>query len=247
MKSIIICEGRTDFLFLQYFMRNVNLWEDAGKTYRYNAFFLGNRGFYKNHDEVVIGFSGGSTKIPYAVEQIMKINRNSVYPDEKYDNLVVVTDRDDEFAEQFIIDSVDRIISAYSLQPVFSQNDTWENITFHDTLGQKFHMNFLCLVIPPEENGAIETLLLDSIAINDEYDAMLIRRGNDFVDTVDFEEKYLKKRRYITKAKLNVYLSIRVPEFDFGRLHEIYKTFPWEKHGHIKEALSNLKALESDN
>lgn len=63
---------------------------------------------------------------------------------------------------------------------------------------------------------------------NDEYDAMLIRRGNDFVDIVDFEEKYLKKRRYITKAKLNVYLSIRVPEFDFGRLHEIYKTFPWK-------------------
>lgn len=76
---------------------------------------------------------------------------------------------------------------------------------------------------------------------------MLIRRGNDFVDTVDFEEKYLKKRRYITKAKLNVYLSIRVPEFDFDKLHEIYKTFSWEKHGHIKEALSNLKALESDN
>ena len=59
-------------------------------------------------------------------------------------------------------------------------------------------------------------------------------------------EKYLKKRRYKTKAKLNIYLSIRVPEFDFGRLNEIYKNFPWEQHNHIKTALSKLKNLESD-
>lgn len=75
---------------------------------------------------------------------------------------------------------------------------------------------------------------------------MLIEKGNTFVDTIDTKEKYLKKRRYKTKAKLNIYLSIRVPEFDFGRLHEIYKNFPWEQHNHIKTALSKLKNLESD-
>ena len=64
---------------------------------------------------------------------------------------------------------------------------------------------------------------------------MLIEKGNTFVDTIDTKEKYLKKRRYKTKAKLNIYLSIRVPEFDFGRLHEIYKNFPWEQHNHITE------------
>ena len=75
---------------------------------------------------------------------------------------------------------------------------------------------------------------------------MLIEKGYTFVDTIDTKEKYLKKRRYKTKAKLNIYLSIRVPEFDFGRLHEIYKNFPWEQHNHIKTALSKLKNLESD-
>ena len=75
---------------------------------------------------------------------------------------------------------------------------------------------------------------------------MLIEKGNTFVDTIDTKEKYLKKRRYKTKAKLNIYLSIRVPGFDFGRLHEIYKNFSWEQHNHIKTALSKLKDLESD-
>ena len=75
---------------------------------------------------------------------------------------------------------------------------------------------------------------------------MLIEKGNTFVDTIDTKEKYLKKRRYKTKAKLNIYLSIRVPEFDFGRLHEIYQNFPWEQNNHIKTALSKLKNLESE-
>lgn len=32
MKSILICEGKTDADFLQYYMRKVNLWEDGRAT-----------------------------------------------------------------------------------------------------------------------------------------------------------------------------------------------------------------------
>ena len=71
---------------------------------------------------------------------------------------------------------------------------------------------------------------------------MLIEKGNTFVDTIDTKEKYLKKRRYKTKAKLNIYLSIRVPEFDFGRLHEIYKNFPVLEAG----KKINLKEIDVD-
>lgn len=70
-------------------------------------------------------------------------------------------------------------------------------------------INFKLFVIPFEENGALETFLLNAISQNDEYDKEIINKGNIFVDEIDSEKRYLNRRRYITKAKFDVYFSVR--------------------------------------
>lgn len=57
-------------------------------------------------------------------------------------------------------------------------------------------MELLLLVIPFEDTGAMETFLLNAIANDSAYDAEIIRKGNQFVEEVDKERKYLTKRRY---------------------------------------------------
>ena len=65
-------------------------------------------------------------------------------------------------------------------------------------------MELLLLVIPFEDTGAMETFLLNAIANDSAYDAEIIRKGNQFVEEVDKERKYLTKRRYITKPQIPV-------------------------------------------
>lgn len=52
-------------------------------------------------------------------------------------------------------------------------------------------MELLLLVIPFEDTGAMETFLLNAIANDSAYDTEIIRKGNQFVEEVDKERKYL--------------------------------------------------------
>lgn len=73
------------------------------------------------------------------------------------------------------------------------------------------------------------------------YDAEIIRKGNQFVEEVDKERKYLTKRRYITKSKFDVYFSIRTAAEQFVERQNILKRVPWEQYSQIQEEFQKLK------
>lgn len=102
-------------------------------------------------------------------------------------------------------------------------------------------MELLLLVIPFEDIGAMETFLLNAIANDSAYDAEIIRKGNQFVEEVDKERKYLTKRRYITKSKFDVYFSIRTAAEQFVERQNILKRVPWEQYSQIQEEFHKLK------
>ena len=51
-----------------------------------------------------------------------------------------------------------------------------------------------------------------------------------FVDSIDPEQRYLKKRRYATKAKFDVYFSVRTPIDQFIERRNILKDVRWENY-----------------
>ena len=101
----------------------------------------------------------------------------------------------------------------------------------------------LMLVIPFEETGAMETFLLNAIAEQDEYDKYIINQCNAFVDNVDNQRKYLNKRRYITKAKFDVYFSVRTSAEQFNERRNIIKNVAWEKYPLIQNSFDKLGEL----
>lgn len=177
MKSIILCEGRTDFLFLQHFMINTYSWIDSGRFYsQYKNFLEGNRIFIKDSYELVIGFCGGSSKISNALEKILIVNKNSGLSEKKYDNIIIITDNDDEDASQNILDVTKKKISNYSHGSLDLMRNDWKAATFIDSISQSFKVNFLFLVIPPDNYGALETFILNAIADKNEYDKVIIEK-----------------------------------------------------------------------
>ena len=98
-------------------------------------------------------------------------------------------------------------------------------------------------MIPLSENGAIETVLLDSIAQKDDYDKVIINQSKMFVDNMDPEVRYMKRRRDKLKAWFNIYFSIRVPEDFYKERQRIFNNFPWEKNAYLNKVFCNLSEL----
>ena len=80
MKSIIICEGETDFVFLQHFMKKVNGWNNSKQ--KPNPSFISSvdnsrsRDFIKNADMLTIISCGGCGNIKTVFEEVIRKNQN---------------------------------------------------------------------------------------------------------------------------------------------------------------------------
>lgn len=180
MKSIIICEGPTDFTLLQYYMRKVNNWNEGQKsTFNPKGFENARkRDFVKDGNLLTIICANGCSRMSLLLSKVIELNSLATP-----------------------------------------------------------------LVIPFDENGAIETFLLQTLKKENEYDASVIERGNKFVDEVASEKKYLKHRRDITKSKLDVFFSVRTPAEQFTQRQNILKNIPWEEYENIRECFKELKKL----
>ena len=98
-------------------------------------------------------------------------------------------------------------------------------------------------MIPFEENGSMETFLLNAVGSKDPYDKMIIDQCNQLVERIDPKKKYLTSRRYITKAKFDTYFSIRTPAEQYAERQNILKNIECEQYNHIQTAFQKLGDL----
>ena len=71
----------------------------------------------------------------------------------------------------------------------------------------------------------------------------MIDEINTFVENIDKEERYLRKRRHKTKAKFDVYFSIRTPLDQFVERRNILKSIPWEEYEEIQNSFRKLNQI----
>lgn len=244
MKNAILCEGSTDGILLQYFMRKVYHWEDGNnKVNLFGSKVSWFRTMKKESKRLDIASCKGCSNILSNFHLILEFNYNAT-TGEDYEKIVVVTDRDEIGTEEEFLNSISRMLehNHVNLMGEFKHN-VWCSCEYRTSIGKKRKMEILILVIPFEQTGAMETFLLKSISENDEYDARIIETGNQFVENIDPKKKYLTKRRYITKAKFDVYFSIRTAAEQFVQRQNILKDIEWEKYINIQEEFQKLAEL----
>lgn len=246
MRSIILCEGSTDYVLIQYFLRKAYNWED----FRENTALKTRLGMARilkhsqSGDEVTVAGCRGSGNIVPGFDFILESNNLAGTENERYQNIVIITDRDESETECEFVNEINNVLADKNVTLRSQiQNDAWISCTHLNAHGREIQFRILLLVIPFEETGALETFLLNSIAKNDTYDAKLINECNAFVDTVDTKKRYLNKRRYITKAKFDVYFSIRTPAGQFVERQNVLKGIEWEKYADVQKCFKKLGDL----
>lgn len=224
MKSIILCEGGTDLTLIQYFMEKVNGWKYHSN--RPKLFDLEQQKRFKKENKILeIGATGGCSEIPKCFSKILNSQRIGSSSEERYENIVIITDNDEIGTFDKMKVTLENLFNKYSITVENNiANDSWINCTCENGAQDIINFRVLLLIIPFDEEGALETFLLKAIASNDEYDNGIIEKGNDFVENADSERRYLTKRRYITKAKLDVYFSIRTSVEQFTERQNILKS-----------------------
>lgn len=178
MNSIIICEGLTDCLFIQYYMRNVCHWSD--KSQRKNKIFKWCRELMNDSNSLLLGHNGGSSRLCEAFESVMKSNYYA-QDSEIYHNVVIMTDRDDDQSERNIINDLMFIMNQYKVININEiKSNEWCILELSNNLGEIIKIKLL-LVVPLDTHGAIETVLLDSLSKNDEYDHHIVEKSKEFI------------------------------------------------------------------
>ena len=247
MNNIILCEGSTDYFLLQYYMREAYQWIDD--TSIQNGILKmpkqKSRNLTKNSDILTIMAVGGCSQIENGLRTVL--NKNYFSPpnlSDVYNKIVIVTDRDEVGTEQTFIQTLQQVLSEYNITTTTPiTNNTWFPYSMQNQVGITIDFSILLLMIPFEENGAMETFLLNAIADKDSYDKTIIEQCNQFVDQIDPEKRYLTSRRYITKAKFDTYFSVRTPVEQYTERQSIVKNVKWEEYNHIQTAFQKLGEL----
>lgn len=244
MRSVILCEGSTDFVLLQYYMRKVHGWEYKRND---NVLIKGYKArkcvLKKERSELNIIGCGGCSRIPEGLQFILDSNSLSA-EDEAYDRIVIITDRDEVETESEFETIIATELGKQQIEWKDDiLNDKWIDFHYENGQGDNCNAKLLLLVIPFEDTGAMETFLLDAVGKANPYDAKIISDCNQFVDNVDNQKKYLNKRRYITKAKFDVYFSVRTAAEQFVERQNILKNIPWEDYAEIQNSFKKLDDL----
>lgn len=247
MNKIILCEGSTDYFLLQYYMRVAYQWNDD-KTIQTNILKMPkqkSRNLLKNSDILTIMSVGGCSNLGNGLRAAL--NRNHLSPpslSDAYSNIAIVTDRDEVGTEQSFIQSIVQILAEYNVtytaNPV---NNCWLSCKMYTQMGIQISFSLLLMIIPFDENGAMETFLLNAIGNDDSYDKTIIQECGLLVDRIDPLQKYLSSRRYITKAKFDTYFSIRTPAEQFSQRQDILKNVRWEEYTKLQTCFQQLGVL----
>ena len=122
-------------------------------------------------------------------------------------------------------------------------NHEWVQNTYKDAYGTEQLIEGLLVVIPTEHEGALETLMLDSIA-EDPYDAVIVEKAGAFVkDMKTVASKYLGSRRNAIKAHLGVTWAVQYPEKVFRLMNEQILSVKWEESEVLHRCYEQLEKI----
>lgn len=237
MKIIILCEGTTDLLMLQFVLQYKYHWKYEGFVENSVTNRLIKRKFIKNDSKVEICSCGGIMNISNEMVRVKETIEYATKVDEIFDKVIIMIDHDTENSNQEFIRKLNELLGVdFGLERINAEtNWSIEN----NILGNK-NISLYIKCVPEKETGAIENVMLDALN-TDAVENLLIDRSKEFITKLDTEQdRYLQRKSRLYKAIFNTYFAIRTPEEKYDERARILKAFDWEKNECLEKQFSFL-------
>ena len=271
-KSILLCEGKDDLWFLNYYLRKASGWEpdtepqDGWTNYQVlpqnehqEVEYMIREPESENPDRLALWSVGGKDAFREPIQIILtKYVRD--YPDDAVRSIVVFRDRDED-REDAALSTIRKWTAALPLKDgTLELSQTLENGKAHVCTircnGITADTTIVPVIIPFNEEGAVETLLIRSIRDRGTDEEAMVQAAVEFVDSMakrpahdsekSLREKYMEKRRKVLKARFSAVSAIVNPAFSTDKFREIVMDCDWETTPYIREHFSPiLRAVQS--
>lgn len=264
MKSIILCEGSDDLWFIGYYLHKSGNWMERKRGWKnYQIAPLDDRQeiIYMEHqyDSAAIWCVGGKDNFQPVISIIFdKFISN--FPQDPIDSLVILRDRDfdtdsdcmdsiaDWVTKTKLFDDKIRINLGTQLQ----LENKVETVLNFDIDGYDICLHLHPIVIPFDEEGAIETVLMRSIQEQSQEGAVIVQEANQYIDRLrcssEVGKQYLNHQRLILKARYSAVIAATNPDHSTKLFQGMVRACPWEKTDHVQKHFDLVrKAITSHN
>lgn len=229
MMEIMLVEGVSDVLLISYFLQNVYGWEHK----KDNKLQIGPlddhehiESLSKGENELILCGVGGNGKFAHFVKE-HRINDMIILQD--IDSLMVVTDRDEDSDAR-----IGRAIN-HSFKNLSMKAGQWVNNKISDSFGQPKSVHTYLLIIPVNEKGALERVIINALKDIPE-EAALIWSVIPFIDSLkDRIAPELNKINKANKATVGTFFSIRNPQNAMRSFGAFISKIDWSKSESLKE------------
>ena len=242
MNSLIMCEGETDAILLSYYLMRTIGWVHCNAPDGLNISVEEARGesanwYHRDRDYLLICAVGSKDSFQHFFEN--RIANPLFDTDDAFSKIALMLDRDEETISDIEI-NIRRCLPKVAVN---AENDSWVMHEYQNSYGQTKSLDFLLLIIPPQQQGALETLLLAAISEN-AYDKNIVDKSRTFVDEIASEAtRYIGKRRMILKAYLGVTWAIQSPQKVFKFIDDQIRLVKWEDSTILSQSFRKIKEI----
>lgn len=238
--ELILVEGVSDAQLISYYLQNVYGWKHEREN------ILGIEpldehehieSLSKNGNQVVLCGVGGNGKFARFVEQ-HRINYIVIEKD--ISSLVVVTDRD-EASDAKIKNQINAALNLISVE-----SDCWKENAIRDSFGQAKSIYTYLLIIPANEKGALERVIID--ALNDiPEETALIQEVGLFIDVLKAGlVPDLNQINNANKATVGTFFSVRYPKKALRSFGVFISKIDWSKSASLNQLFLPFQCLGED-
>lgn len=240
MTELILVEGVSDVQLISYYLQNVYGW----KHERENVLGIESldehehiESLSKNGNQVVLCGVGGNGKFAHFVEQ-HRINYMVVEKD--ISSFMVVTDRD-EATDAKIKNQINE-----ALEQISVENNCWKENVIQDSFGQAKSIYTYLLIIPGNEKGALERVIID--ALNDiPEETALMGEVEQFIDALKAElVPELNQINNANKATVGAFFSVRYPKKAMRSFGVFISKIDWSKSASLNQLFLPFQCLGED-
>lgn len=229
MTELMLVEGVSDVQLISYFLQNVYGWKHENNN-QLGITPLDEHehieSLSQGQNQLVLCGVGGNGKFAYFVEQHRV---NDMIVEREITSLMVVTDRDEETDAK-----IQRTINN-SLEKITIKVGQWINNSIVDSFGQPKTTDTYLLIIPANEKGALERVIINALKDITE-ESQIIQEVIEFVNYLkeNFLEE-LKQTNKENKATVGTFFSVRYPKNAMRSFGRFISKIDWSKSDSLKE------------
>lgn len=241
MIRIILCEGESDAVLLGLYLEKKCGWVYEKnpklriKIPRTNPASNEKAETYtKETEELIICAVGGKDNFGQFynkyIQKIIFLSQNQ----ETNFRIAVMIDADNRTCKEIETDILKQLSSNISN----IENNKWTLNMVENSFKTMSNIDFLLTIIPEDGQGALETILMNSLAeMSNGY--AIVENSKEFIESLP-DNEYLTADRLKLKAKLGVSLSVFYPDKVFSQFDEQLRIVDWSQSHTLAKCFSEL-------